>query len=355
MTEMTLSAEALAMMNRDPDFNAALAKTQPSVGDVHVSSAGGDRKQKPLTFTEAIEEVAPDPAVAEMEKILSGDLTDFSFDAVMASLPVAMRGALGKAAPTLKPHPNGGAHTPFPFDPQALDKIKPDHMRRFLGALTSPDDLPTRSIPLRSLVSIQPRVSPEKVESMRVNGYDKQPTVVRHDGKNLLVDGNHRASASFLAGDAAVDCKYLRLAGEDGDLVKAEDVEFKFVVKSAADEQQMIFGWASIVMKGEYLVVDKQGDMILPEDMEPAVYEFVLEKRDHGHRHLVLGTGKLCESMWFSKEKQDLLGIVLKDDDGDQIIGWWTGFKVNDDIWASYKKGELPEFSIGGLSMSTPM
>lgn len=351
MTSMTLSAEALAMMNRDPDFNSALAKSQPGVGDVHVSSAPA--KPKPLTFLEGIEEV-PD-ATDDLAKIIGGDLKDFSFDSVLSGLPTQLQAAL-KAAPALKPHPDGGAHTPFPYDAQALDRIEGKHMRRFLGALTSPDDLPTRSIPVKSLVSIQPRVSPEKVESMRTNGYDKQPTVVRHSGKNLLVDGTHRGAASLLDGDTAIDCKYLRLSGEDGELLKIEEAEFRFVIKEADPKQQMIFGWASIVMKGDRLVIDKQGDMILPEDMEPAVYDFVLEKRDHGHKHQVLGTGRLIESMWFSKEKQDLLGIVIKDDAGAQIVGWWTGFKVDaPDVWAAHERGELPEFSIGGLSMSTPM
>jgi hypothetical protein len=470
MNSMTISADARALMALDPDFNTALSKDQPGVGDVHVSSAGGGKKpkRKPLTFTEGIEDIstiksfedilgatAVDGASEQIEAILKGEgggnpnhdergrfaegsggagdkgpvsvgrvpgygdsAPEFAH-AFMSKYPSMGEGAaaldrmsvgslnngikaleghidpisnhmrgmaqaslsrrttkgdflsilesgsaddaqllgLRKAAPALKPHPDGGAHVPFPYDAQALDKIDPKHTRMFLGALTNPDALPTRRVPIKSLVAIQPRVSPEKVADMQASGYSKLPTVVRNDGKNLLADGNHRAAASLLDGETAIDCKYLRLSGEDESLAKIEDAEFKFVVKSADPDEQLIFGWASIVQKGDYLVIDKQGDMILPEELEKAAYDFLLDGGQHGHLHATIGTGRPVESMVFTKEKQAALGIVIKDaDSGEQIVGWWTGFKVDDPVvWAKHKSGELPEFSIGGASMSVKM
>lgn len=336
---MTVSADALAYMNRDPDFNSAIEKTQPGVGDVHVSSTGAGKKKKPLIFLEAIED--------DGTKQVSNSVTK-DFEALLD---------IEKATvPALKPHPDGGAYTPFPHDPDALGKIDPKHTRMFLGALTSPDSLPTRKVPIKSLVSIQPRVSPEKVNDMRTNGFDKLPTVVRNDGKNLLADGNHRATAAFLDGESTIDCKYCRLSGDDEALAKAEDCEFTFAIKKADPDQQLIFGWASVVQKGDYLVIDKQGDMILPQDLETAAYDFVLDARAHGHMHKTV-CGRMVESMVFTKEKQDALGIVIKDaSSGDQIVGWWVGFKVDaPEVWAAHKAGSLPEFSIGGASMATEM
>lgn len=265
----------------------------------------------------------------------------------------ALAGDVSKmAARALKPHKDGGAHAPFPHDPHALGSIPDQHVRRYMAAVTNPDELEQRKVPINSLVSIQPRVSPTKVESIRMNGADKLPVVVRHNGKNIIADGTHRAAASWLDGESQIDVKYLRLSGEDEALAKEIEWELPFEVRKADDEEQMIFGWASVVQKGEYLIIDKQGDMILPEELERAAYEYVLEARDHGDSHKVLGTGRLVESMMFTKEKQDALGVTIKDDKGHQIVGWWAGFKVNDELWAKHKSGEYLEFSIGGTSAS---
>lgn len=127
-----------------------------------------------------------------------------------------------------------------------------------------------------------------------------------------------------------------------GDVGKrAWSIPFK-VAKADAD-QQLIFGWASVVEKNGQLVIDKQGDVILPSDLEKAAYDFVLYARKHGDMHDNVGTGRLVESMVFTKEKQNLLGIDLGK------VAWWTGFYVTDkDTWAAHKRGELPELSIGG-------
>ncbi len=121
-----------------------------------------------------------------------------------------------------------------------------------------------------------------------------------------------------------------------------------FKISKADADQQMIFGWASIVEKDGKLVIDKQEDFILPEDLEAAAYDYVLNSRTHGHMHVVKGTGRLIESMVFTKEKQDALGIDLKK------VGWWCGWHVSDaEVWAAHKRGELPELSIGGSGRRT--
>ena len=105
----------------------------------------------------------------------------------------------------------------------------------------------------------------------------------------------------------------------------------------------MVFGWASVSTKDGKIVVDKQGDMILPEDLEKAAYDFVLYCRSQGDMHKAMQCGRLVESMMFTKEKQQIMGIDLG------MEGWWTGFKVDDQaLWQAHKRGERPEFSIGG-------
>lgn len=117
-------------------------------------------------------------------------------------------------------------------------------------------------------------------------------------------------------------------------------------IKKFVPDQQLIFGWASVIEKDGKVIIDKQGDVISVEELENAAYEFVLTSRDHGDMHKRTSTGKLVESMVFTIEKQEALGINLGQ------VGWWTGFKVNDRVlWEAHKRGERPEFSIGGAAV----
>ena len=127
------------------------------------------------------------------------------------------------------------------------------------------------------------------------------------------------------------------------------DWSLPFEIVKAEPEQRLVFGWASIATKDGKIVVDKQDDMILPEDLEKAAYDFVLFCRSQGDMHKTdestspIQVGRLVESMMFTKEKQDILKIDLG------LEGWWVGFRVDDQtLWDAHKRGERPEFSIGG-------
>lgn len=141
------------------------------------------------------------------------------------------------------------------------------------------------------------------------------------------------------------------------------DFEFVIDIEKADPDKQMIFGWASITHVNGQEIVDKQGDAIQlmdnPADgskgLESAAYDFVLYSRTHGEMHDNIGTGKLVESIVFTPEKA-ALGLVAKNEKGETICGWWTGFRVdNAGTWASHKRGELPEFSIGGRATPVDM
>ena len=57
----------------------------------------------------------------------------------------------------------------------------------------------------------------------------------------------------------------------------------------------------------------------------------------------LLGVGRLIESMVFTKEKQEALGINLGK------VGWFVGFQIDDvDVWKKIETGEYVDFSIGG-------
>lgn len=122
-----------------------------------------------------------------------------------------------------------------------------------------------------------------------------------------------------------------------------EDFSCPFQVAKINEDQQLVFGWASVIEEKGEPVFDLQGHMITPEDMEQAVYGFNLEYRVGAEIHKVRQVARPIESMFFSKEKQEMLGIDLGK------VGWWLGFKVDDgEAWGRVKSGDYEMFSIGG-------
>lgn len=248
----------------------------------------------------------------------------------------------------LQPHDDTTAKSPFLYDPNALGSLRPDQVPRFFGALTDSEKLPEADVPLADLHAMQDRVDPVKVKAIRESGVlpAKLPVVVKHNGKHYIADGHHRLAAQWLDGETTAKVRLKDLEPVTS-VLKRGWVPYN-VAKVDADRQE-IFGWASVVTKGGQIIIDKQGHAIPPEEMEPAVYNFVLNYRDQGHMHEQLGVGRMIESMMFTKQKQDVLGIDLG------MEAWWIGFKVdNSDVWAEHRAGRLPEFSIGGSGVLSP-
>lgn len=338
---------------------AVVLRKDITPGDVHVSSAGADDgKKKPSLFSAAIEDVTDDIVPANAEGM-----------------------EVEKAARGLRPIDDRIAASPFPYDQDAMGKLRPDQVPRYLGAITNPAALESRSMRLSSLVASQDRVDQEKVGALMAAGKvdGPPPVIVRYNSRNYIGDGHHRLTAAWMNGENMADVKFLDISAKDNalkslafevggetdgddapsafrvaldDVTKGEAMawDLPFEIAKAEPDQQLIFGWASIVEKDGYLVIDKQGDVILPEDLEKAAYDFALNARAQGDMHTTTGVGRMIESMVFTKEKQKALGIDLKK------VGWWIGFKVdNPDVWALHKSGQRPEFSIGGKGVRIPL
>lgn len=119
------------------------------------------------------------------------------------------------ASRRLRPIDDATAHSPFPYDPHFMENLRPDQVPRFLGCLTSPQKLESKTVQLSSLVAIQDRVDPKKVEAIRGANVPAEPTVVRMHGRNYVIDGHHRASAAYLDGATEIQVKYKDLTAED--------------------------------------------------------------------------------------------------------------------------------------------
>lgn len=128
-----------------------------------------------------------------------------------------------------------------------------------------------------------------------------------------------------------------------------------FSIFKTDDDKRLVFGWASIAVTvdGEQLE-DRQKDIIDPEDLEEAAYEYVLNFRDTGEEHIksMRKKGKLVESCVLTLEKQKAMGIP----EGILPVGWWIGFKIEDDAaWAKVKSGTYRMFSIEGKANRIPV
>lgn len=115
-------------------------------------------------------------------------------------------------------------------------------------------------------------------------------------------------------------------------------------IKKSDDEQRLIFGWASVAAdENGNAIIDSQGDVIPIEELERAAYEFVEFSRKGGEMHQIMGVARLVESIIFTPQKLELLGI------SGVPFGWWVGFRVTDEtVWQKIKSGEYSMFSIGG-------
>jgi len=125
-------------------------------------------------------------------------------------------------------------------------------------------------------------------------------------------------------------------------------IKGSFAIKKSDDDKMQAFGWASVSVEEDGSQVDDyQDDMIDPEDLENAAYNFVMFFRDAGEMHVRNGVGTLIESMVFTPEKLQALGIP----EGSLPTGWWVGFQITDpNVWAKVKSGQYPMFSIEGTA-----
>lgn len=125
-------------------------------------------------------------------------------------------------------------------------------------------------------------------------------------------------------------------------------VEMRFEVAKSEDSQQLIFGWASVaVRKDGTEVVDSQGDVIDPRELENAAYEFVLKFRETDEMHTDEVRGHLVESFVVTPEKLEAMGLAKNA----LPIGWWTGFYIEDKDVYEKARDHYPMFSIAGVAV----
>ncbi len=144
--------------------------------------------------------------------------------------------------------------------------------------------------------------------------------------------------------------EYMNSRPEDEDIPEPKDkktvTKCRFEIKKFNNDQMLAFGWANVAVRasGEQ-IEDWQEDIVDPEELEKAAYQFVELYREGGEMHERGGAAVLIESCVFTKEKM----AAMKIPEGTLPEGWWIGFKVLDpDVWEKVKDGTYSMFSIEG-------
>lgn len=123
----------------------------------------------------------------------------------------------------------------------------------------------------------------------------------------------------------------------------------RFQISKIDAPKQQVFGWASIskFADGE-TVVDSHEHIIVPEELEKAVYDFNLIHRDLDEMHTEDVQGALIESFIVTPEKLEKMGLAP-----DALpVGWWVGFWVPDPtVFAKVVSGKYSMFSIAGSAV----
>lgn len=137
------------------------------------------------------------------------------------------------------------------------------------------------------------------------------------------------------------DCDEKNIQKKPEDIVKG-----RFKIMKSDDEKKLAFGWASVSMRVDgKLIEDWQEDIVEPDELEKAAYEFVELYREGGEMHERGGAAILIESIVFTEEKLQAIGIPAST----LPVGWWIGFKVlDDDVWEKVRNGTYSMFSIEG-------
>jgi cation transport regulator ChaB len=127
-----------------------------------------------------------------------------------------------------------------------------------------------------------------------------------------------------------------------------EGFEIKARVTKTHDDAMQAFGWAYVSETNGEKVADHSGEHVPIAELEKGAYLYNVASRDAGEMHVSKGCGTLIESMVFTKEKYEALGVEPEG----KPMGWWIGFQVSDEeVWQKVKSGEYPMLSIAGKAI----
>lgn len=126
------------------------------------------------------------------------------------------------------------------------------------------------------------------------------------------------------------------------------EVDVTFEITKSKEDECLVSGWANVAVNADGSIpLDWQDDIILPESLEKAAINFMKDYRGSGVMHEGEQQGVVVESIVFTKEKQQIIGIP----EGTVPEGWFITVKVtNPEVFQAVKDGKYKMFSIQGSS-----
>lgn len=206
-------------------------------------------------------------------------------------------------------------------------------------------------------------VHEEFLKQMKKSGLEMHETFSEYNPHMTLAYVDPEADVSIREINKTVKVTNLTIGIEDEEgstqenayKVKKSDSENTFQITKADSDKRLVFGWANIATRANGEVIqDWQDDIVEPEDLEEAVYEYVLNFRDSGEEHIptMRKKGRMVESVVFTEEKLEAMGIPK----GTVPLGWWIGFYIDDDeAWEKVKDGTYKMFSVEGQGKRVPV
>lgn len=88
-------------------------------------------------------------------------------------------------------------------------------------------------------------------------------------------------------------------------------IKGRFKIAKSDDDKHLAFGWANVAIRADgEEIEDWQEDIIEPEELENAAYQYVLLYREGGEMHERGGAAVLVESVVFTEEKMQAMGTL---------------------------------------------
>jgi hypothetical protein len=250
--------------------------------------------------------------------------------------------------------------TARPKKPRALVAPKPKIARRVTAVGPSKPQAPAAPAPVKPVTSdtsLTKRGSLPRGTLKRV----ARAATSREGAAGLVVGGGAGYSAGRTKRKPTRQTIYTARTAEQVLYGKSGDIEWAGEFTKFDDDKRLAFGWASVVSLNGEPVLDKQGDVIAPDEIEKAAYQYMLASRKGGEMHKrqtsaagvdePVHVADIVESFVVTPEKVEKMGLPSS-----MPLGWWVGYKVHDDAaWAKVKKGDYKGFSIHGRGRRTPV
>lgn len=119
-----------------------------------------------------------------------------------------------------------------------------------------------------------------------------------------------------------------------------------FDVSKSNSKLRLVSGWANVSVNANgSLPLDWENDVIPPDVLEKAAINFMKDYRGSGVQHMGDVQGVVVESIMFTKDKQEAIGITP----GTVPEGWFITVQVaSDELFEKVKSGKYKMFSIQG-------